>query len=204
MVEKETLDKTELILDVAQKRFAVYGFLKTSMNEIADDSGMSKASLYYYFKDKEAIFKEVVKREQKGFIKQIEKSIDKDSNASDLLIVYVKKRLEYFEIFLNLSKLNTETIKSVKPIFSELAKSFNEEEITLVTTILNKGIENGEFEKNNSKELATLFVQLMQSMRSNIILRSGIENIQEEDLKQLRKQFISIAKIFGNGIKNKI
>lgn len=203
MVNQENIDKTQVILGVAQRRFAQYGFLKTSMTEIASDAGMSKASLYYYFQDKDAIFKEVIKNEQEGFISQIEKFIHSEPTASKLLIIYVKKRLEYFELFLNLSKLNAESIKTVKPIFNELSSKFNEKEILLVSKIISAGVRNGEFEKANSKELATLFVRLIQSLRSNVILRSGIENINTIDFHQLMNNCINTAKIFGNGIKRK-
>lgn len=203
MVNQENIDKTLVILSVAQRRFAQYGFLKTSMTEIASDAGISKASLYYYFKDKDAIFKEVIKNEQEGFISQIEKSIHSEPPASKLLVLYVKKRLEYFELFLNLSKLNAESIKTVKPIFNELSGKFNEKEILLVSKIISAGIRNGEFEKANAKELATLFVRLIQSLRSNVILRSGIENINTIDFHQLMDNCINTAKIFGNGIKRK-
>ena len=40
MVNQENIDKTQVILGVAQRRFAQYGFLKTSMTEIASDAGM--------------------------------------------------------------------------------------------------------------------------------------------------------------------
>ena len=52
-------EKLSKVLDAAQKRFARFGLSKTTMNDIADDLGVSKASLYYYFPDKESIFKKV-------------------------------------------------------------------------------------------------------------------------------------------------
>jgi TetR/AcrR family transcriptional regulator len=194
-------DKLEVILAAAQKRFAHYGLIKTSMNEIADDIGMSKASLYYYFKDKEAIFQEVIKKEQQEFIGQIEKIMIKDVNASELLIAYVKNRLSYFKVFLNLSKLNSDTLKNVKPVFAQLFQQFKEEETALVKKIIEKGIKAGEFEKTNMNEHAELFISLVQSLRSNLILRKGLENLDKKDFQLLEKQLISVAKIFSKGIK---
>jgi AcrR family transcriptional regulator len=43
--------KVTSIIEAARKRFSHYGLTKTTMNEIAADIGMSKASLYYYFPD---------------------------------------------------------------------------------------------------------------------------------------------------------
>ena len=60
-------NKTDLIIEAAQKRFGLYGVEKTSMREIANDLKLSKASLYYYFPDKESLYKAVVEKEQKEF-----------------------------------------------------------------------------------------------------------------------------------------
>lgn len=43
------------IAEAAQRLFATKGIESTSMNEIAKESGYSKATLYVYFKDKEEL-----------------------------------------------------------------------------------------------------------------------------------------------------
>jgi AcrR family transcriptional regulator len=45
-------DQRELILASAAQLFAQRGYSATSMNEVAEACGMSKPSLYHYFKDK--------------------------------------------------------------------------------------------------------------------------------------------------------
>ena len=45
----------EQILDAAQQRFEVFGLGKTTMAEIAEDTGMSAANLYRYFENKQDI-----------------------------------------------------------------------------------------------------------------------------------------------------
>jgi AcrR family transcriptional regulator len=44
------------ILAAATRRFVTAGYHGISMREIADDVGVSKAALYYHFRDKEALF----------------------------------------------------------------------------------------------------------------------------------------------------
>ena len=48
--------KVSVIKKAARKRFRHYGLTKTTMNDIAADIGMSKASLYYYFLIKKICF----------------------------------------------------------------------------------------------------------------------------------------------------
>ena len=63
----ENEDKRNNILEIAQKRFGMYGLAKTTMQEIANDLGMSKGSLYYYFPDKERLYAAVLEKEQNVF-----------------------------------------------------------------------------------------------------------------------------------------
>ena len=126
MVEKEaaTEDKRLRIIEAAQKRFAHFGLVKTTMNEVADDIGMSKAAIYYYFKDKESIFKEVVIKEQSDFCRQMKTLIASDNNIDIILKDYIEKRNKYLQTLLNLGKLSYETFRANKPLFGDLGKIF--------------------------------------------------------------------------------
>jgi AcrR family transcriptional regulator len=201
MVEKLPPDKTALILQAAQKRFAHYGLLKTTMNDIADDLGISKASLYYYYPDKQSLFAEVIQQEQEQFLTRMKKIIDETNKVEELLTTYVQKRLDYFENLLNLSKLTADNIKSVKPIFASLSEKFTEREIALIKSILKKGVHDHEFEKMNIAEHSELFIALIQGLRVNAVHRSDRIHLEEKDYHALRKQSTAIAKIFTKGIK---
>jgi len=49
--------KREAILAAAFTQFSLYGFRRTSMEDIAKETGISRASLYSYFENKEEIFR---------------------------------------------------------------------------------------------------------------------------------------------------
>ncbi len=50
------LDMREKILETATRLFVAHGYDGISMREIAEACGLSKAGLYYHFKDKEDLF----------------------------------------------------------------------------------------------------------------------------------------------------
>ena len=52
-------DKKQRILDAALVQFTQYGVQRTSMNHIAQEAEVSRASLYFYFKNKDEIFRSV-------------------------------------------------------------------------------------------------------------------------------------------------
>jgi AcrR family transcriptional regulator len=55
-------EKKALIMDVALEQFANNGFHATTINQIARQAGISKGLLYNYFKSKEDLLNELIKR----------------------------------------------------------------------------------------------------------------------------------------------
>ena len=62
------IHKRDQILDVASALFMNKGFHATSMDDIAQDAGMSKLTLYRRFPDKNALFRAVIERKCKEFV----------------------------------------------------------------------------------------------------------------------------------------
>ena len=54
-----TSNKRESIIRAAHVQFRLYGYRKTSTEDIAGELGISRASLYSYFKNKDEIFRSV-------------------------------------------------------------------------------------------------------------------------------------------------
>ncbi len=72
--------KCNLILDAARKLFAEKGYWETRLEDIAAAAGFSKASLYNYYIDKEAIFLSIVISENSQMLEKI-KSVVVQSDA---------------------------------------------------------------------------------------------------------------------------
>lgn len=62
MKQQPRHDTRERILAVAGRLFATKGYDDTSLLEIAKEVGVKKASLYYFFRDKEAMFAAVAEK----------------------------------------------------------------------------------------------------------------------------------------------
>ena len=58
--QRVTNDTRERILAVAAQRFGEHGYEGTSLREIAEDLGITKAAVYYHFPNKEQIFSALV------------------------------------------------------------------------------------------------------------------------------------------------
>lgn len=64
MEEAETQPPVDRIYRAALECFTRHGVRKTTMDEIARVAGLSRPTIYYYFKDKQAVILDVVLRQQ--------------------------------------------------------------------------------------------------------------------------------------------
>jgi AcrR family transcriptional regulator len=199
----EKSDKVQLIIEAAQKRFGLYGIEKTSMREIADDLKLSKASLYYYFPDKESLYRAVVKKEQEEFLNKISERILSFHEPEQLLLEYTNARLSYFRTLLNLSRLRLEEYSDLKPVFKETILLFNEKEQEIIIKIFNKGISNGIFFIKNPDATASLFLDLLKGLRISVFNDKKTLFIEQDEFSRLLENTNAFTKIFINGLKFK-
>lgn len=199
----ENLSKINQILKVAQKRFGLYGLQKTTMQEIAYDLGTSKASLYYYFPDKEHLFTAVVEMEQEVFFQVVDKTLKENTDPIDMLNKFVKIRLDYFKTFFNLSRLRLEEFKIVKPLLADTLNQFRQKEIEIVQLILLNGIEKRMFTISNPYETATLFLELLRGLRGLIFHNKELMYVEQEEYDVLYAKLNLFTEIFINGLIRK-
>ena len=63
--------RKQQIIKAAQRRFVRHGLAKTTLEEIARDLRLGKATIYHYFKSKEEIFYSVLNSEIERYIEEI-------------------------------------------------------------------------------------------------------------------------------------
>lgn len=70
--ERRTQRKTERIVQAAFRLFSQFGFNKVSVNEIAEQAGVSPATIYNYFGTKEQLYAAALTRWMDGRLEQYE------------------------------------------------------------------------------------------------------------------------------------
>ena len=193
--------KEKEIIEAAKERFAHFGFSKVTMEEIASDVDLGKASLYYYFPKKEDLFKSVIQQEQDLFVEEIENLIRQNLTATKKLEDYVSKRLEYFQQLINLATLNVHSLVDIKSMFKELFKSFENQELHLLQKIFDEGKDKNEFDKSITDKTTRIFLHLLQGLRLRTIKSINVNRIEKVNYDELREEMLDFIHIFSKGIK---
>jgi AcrR family transcriptional regulator len=123
MVKKEKDATTEeKILSAAKKVFISRGMAGARMQDIADEAGINKALLHYYFKNKEQLFENIFIRLTQGFWQQITTVFESDTPLFDKIrtfcSMYIEKVIEnpYIPLFV-LYEMNQRPTGFVKKMF---------------------------------------------------------------------------------------
>ncbi len=201
--EKLSKEKEKAIIDAARKRFGHYGFSKVTMEEIAVDVEMGKASLYYYFPTKEDLFRAVILQEQNELKKSIELMLEKSNTASEKLHEFVEQRMKFFKILINLGTLSVHSYFDIKSMFKKLFLDFEKIELDLIRKIIDEGKAKAELNPDLPEDTALIFLHILQGLRCRVLRWAKGQSLDEETHAGLQQEMKTATEFFINGIKKK-
>jgi AcrR family transcriptional regulator len=146
MIKKEVKRdlKREAILQGAADCFTKFGYEKTTLDDIGKSAALNKASIYYYFKNKEEIFSEVVLQEADTYIEDLQSKTNRKRGLERKIIFYVTERIKKYNEVVTLHRLSLSNVNNVETIFNDLYRTIKEREIKFIQTLLEKGRDNKE------------------------------------------------------------
>lgn len=83
------MTKKEIIIAKATELFAQGGYAATSIDDIAKPCGVTKAALYYHFKDKHELYEVILENNIKTLADKIEQSVNQAQSVEQKLYSYV-------------------------------------------------------------------------------------------------------------------
>lgn len=194
------MDKNLEILNAAQEIFGKFGFAKTSMNDIANQLGISKAALYYYYEDKINLYVAVIEKEQNEFISILHNIVISCDNPLEILQQYVSIRIKHFSKMINLIRNSFEDYLGLKKYTQPVNLKFREKQKIEIQTILEKGIEQGLLFVENKNEIIDLFIETINGLLFNCFKNKDLASVNECDYQHLESKLNLFTKIFINGI----
>jgi TetR/AcrR family transcriptional regulator len=89
------VDTEKLILDTAKVHFVKKGFGASRMQEIADEAGINKALLHYYFRSKEKLYQKIIEQTLKSAFETFTEAFDKEGSFWERAEVLVHTYIDY-------------------------------------------------------------------------------------------------------------
>lgn len=165
------------ILDAAIYRFSHFGVAKTTMAEIASDLSISKASLYYYYTDRNSLFAAVFDWVISEVTAEISEQMDRGLGADpyramayvlDTRIAFLTKHYKLLE------DLGSYGHDYPEPIQEAIARG-RAQELAIIRRVLAAGVENGKLRIDNLDETTNMFFYAIVGMRFAVLRMAKID-----------------------------
>ncbi|NVO01462.1 MAG: TetR/AcrR family transcriptional regulator [Bacteroidetes bacterium] len=149
---KIELTTEENILEAAKKVFHKKGFDGARMQEIADEAGINKSLLHYYFRSKEKLFEAIFQDAFKQFLPKIGEALISNKSLFEIITLFVNAYIEmliknpYLPVFV-VNEINRNPDKII-----DIIKNSGVNPIKLESIILSE-IEKGTIININPKHL---------------------------------------------------
>jgi TetR/AcrR family transcriptional regulator len=163
-------DKKVWILRAATRLFATRGFTGTTVREIVEMAGVTKPTLYYYFKNKEDLFINLMDLAMRIFSDIIDQSLATPGGMRERLINLYTSIYEIFRAntdFLRFMNCTFYGPQGATPPFDLGAAKDSLK--TALLEVLRGGIAEGDLLEENLKPIILLLMGLMRNMQEILI-----------------------------------
>lgn len=198
---RETNAKKELILDVTKKLIVLYGYGKTTLDDIANAIGMKKSSLYYYYKNKEDIMYEVMMREKSVYLKVIKEALVIEGSTRDKIINYERAKENHFKKSLSPFDLTVNQFIEIKRGVKEIFKNIECDEKQFVAKVISDGMKKNELKKCSKDKVAQVIINISEALRIKEFHNSETQRMSEVDFDIVLKQTEEIINLMFDGLK---
>ena len=181
------------IAQVAKAVFAERGYQQATLEEIAQQAGMSKATIYLYYKNKDDLFLQVVEKLVETAIAETTQAAEAPGAPLDKLarlvcgkMAFYEHEREFFRIYLN-EKHGLEV--APKDPHKRLLRHMYLQGVDMLARVLQEGMDAGVLRPMETRRLA-FFLQEMMSTVLGQRIQGKAKTSVEEDAKQLLDLFL--------------
>ena len=186
------MSKKEDLLQVAARHFSKYGYEGVSLDAIAKEVGITKAAIYYHFKNKADLYEGVLLYRLENLVVYIQKQVH--GNTEEKLIRYIESFGGFLQKNPCFAAILAHEFADDGAHMSDKAAQTLSKTLGILTSILNEGIEEGVFELENPMVLQMMIVstlimhQTTQNLRKRVAsFVEGHEVLPEPDIQDLAK-----------------
>jgi AcrR family transcriptional regulator len=168
MPEKKDIEETRRsqILDAAEKVFSERGIDKARMDDIVEESGLSKGALYWYFKSKDALIRAMLDRVFLSDMHEASALIHAEGTASDRLRIFVAYAVQEYKRFEKLLPLAYEfvALAARSKAVRETVVGYFQRYTNILAEVIKQGIDEGEFNSCDPEVVATSLIAMYEGI----------------------------------------
>lgn len=162
------MEMTERILQEASQLFMKHGIRSVTMDDIARQMGVSKRTIYEKFKDKDELLAHGISMHHQHQLQHKKEVLNSSKNVLEVIFRIM------FDVVGSMNKVSPFFITDLKKyhykVWKEHILSYQEEHISEMMNLINRGVEDGLFRSDINVEIVArmLNLQLQELTNENI------------------------------------
>jgi AcrR family transcriptional regulator len=159
-------ERQKQILEAAIAEFAQHGFHETRMEDIARASGLSKGAVYIYFKSKDAIIGALLRTLFAWELRGARNIVDSEGTATARLLAIASMFADELDRMVVAMPILMEfyAVAFRQPVVREHLGQMYEEFRAPLATLVQQGIERGEFRVVEPDDVASTWIALIEGL----------------------------------------
>jgi len=194
-VETSASGKREALLRAALERFAHYGFRRTSMEDIAQEAGISRAAVYLHFRNKEEVFRALARELHEKAIAGAERAAREAGPLEQRLERALAAKLGAFFEIVHRTAHARELIDENSRLCGDISAEFRGRHLELLREVITAAAKRG--------DLAPARAGLTAGAAADLLLDSakGIESGAAMTPAAHRRRLGQLVRVIVRGLK---
>ena len=186
----------EIILDAADRLLARYGYRKMTMDDLAQEVGIGKGTIYLHFRSKEEIVLSHVDRIVERVLERLEALAQSDAApAAKLREMLITRVMLRFDSVQQYSESISEVLRDLRSVLLERRERYFEREAEMLAIVLKEGQRARVFRRQDVSDTARALVAA-----TNSLLPFNLSTRELGKRKDVEQAVERIADLLLNGL----
>lgn len=179
------------LLEVARELFAHKGLEATTMNDIALASGRGRRTLYTYFRNKEEIYFAVIEEELERLSEKMDDVVARTAEPVEKIFTLIYAHLNIIrDTVARNGTLRAEFFRNIWMV-EKVRKAFDEEEHRVLLSVLQEGVDKGQFRIENVGLMADIIHYSVKGLEVPYIYDRLGEGLTEDETYPIVKGIVA-------------
>jgi len=167
---KKSEDTKEKILVAAIQRFSEFGYRRTSINDVAEEAGLARATVYLYWKRKQDLFVAGLERFNSGSRNLAETAAAEKGSAAERILATVMAQYGATSDIVHGTASGHELFQANLQLGRAVVKECLSHGEKLLNRLLQQGIRDGEFKLQRSSARSADIAHIIVGFAQNSLL----------------------------------
>lgn len=193
---EERTSKRDVIFEQAMRVFAQKGFERTTIDDIAEQAGIAKGTIYYHFKGKNELFAYLLHESGLALIRQIDEGLGRGGPVQARLERVIEALLLFFQDYQDFCTILFSELMGPATRWREEMESLGREYVSRIADLVREGQQAGVLRQVDPQTVAGALFATVSIVALGRILGGEKLNARSasEEVKQILLSGLCLAK----------